>query len=161
MQNAKDSFYMALRTRLVAINPERITLLRGASRPGILVEDAEAPLSVVPNDIFILRWQGLGVDVTQPTELVACQCEISYQTCGTQEFGGLDRGRKMTAMDGEILSMLRPFYTAKLNYTASPAKQLLSNVFWSTPVMGPLCTQRDKLSRSASVTIYSFEEQGE
>jgi len=161
MQNAKDSFYMALRTRLVAINPERTTLLRGASRPGILVEDAEAPFSVIPNDIFILRWQGLGMDVTQSTDLAASQCEISYQTCGTQEFGGLDRGRKMTVMDGEILSILRPFYTAKLNYSASPAKQLLSNVFWSAPVIGPLCVQRYKLSRSALVTIYSFEEKGE
>jgi hypothetical protein len=28
MQNAKDSFYMALRTRLAAINPERTILLR-------------------------------------------------------------------------------------------------------------------------------------
>ena len=43
MQNAKDSFYMALRTRLAAINPERTILLRGAARPGILVEEAEAP----------------------------------------------------------------------------------------------------------------------
>jgi hypothetical protein len=36
MQNAKDSFYVALRTRLVAINPERTILLRAAVRPGIL-----------------------------------------------------------------------------------------------------------------------------
>ena len=42
MQNAKDSFYMALRTRLAAINPERTVLLRGTIRPGILVEEAEA-----------------------------------------------------------------------------------------------------------------------
>jgi len=34
MQNAKDSFYMALRTRLATINPERTILLRGALRPG-------------------------------------------------------------------------------------------------------------------------------
>ncbi len=39
MQNAKDSFYMALRTRLAAINPERTILLRGAVRPGILAEE--------------------------------------------------------------------------------------------------------------------------
>ena len=32
MQNAKDSFYMALRTRLTTINPERTILLRGAVR---------------------------------------------------------------------------------------------------------------------------------
>ena len=48
MQNAKDSFYMALRTRLVAINPSRTILLRGAVRPGILVEEAEAPFPQLP-----------------------------------------------------------------------------------------------------------------
>ncbi len=34
MQNAKDSFYMALRTRLTAINPERTILLRGSRAAG-------------------------------------------------------------------------------------------------------------------------------
>ena len=63
MQNAKDSFYIALRTRLAAINPERTILLRGAVRPGILVEEAEAPFSQIPNDVFVLRWLGLGVDM--------------------------------------------------------------------------------------------------
>jgi hypothetical protein len=63
MQNAKDSFYMALRTRLTTINPERTILLRGAVRPGILVEEAEAPFSQLPNDVFVLRWLGLGVDM--------------------------------------------------------------------------------------------------
>jgi hypothetical protein len=63
MQNAKDSFYMALRTRLAAINPKRTILLRGAVRPGILVEEAEAPFSQFPSDVFVLRWLGLGVDL--------------------------------------------------------------------------------------------------
>ena len=60
MQNAKDSFYMALRTRLTSINPERTVLLRGAVRPGIVVEEAEAPFSQIPNDVFVLRWLGFG-----------------------------------------------------------------------------------------------------
>ena len=63
MQNAKDSFYMALRTRLAALNPERTILLRGAVRPGILVEEAEAPFASCPSDVFVLRWLGLGVDM--------------------------------------------------------------------------------------------------
>ena len=52
MQNAKDSFYMALRTRLASINPERTVLLRGTVRPAILVEEAEAPFSQLPSDVF-------------------------------------------------------------------------------------------------------------
>ena len=71
MQNAKDSFYMALRTRLAAINPERTILLRGTVRPGILVEEAEAPFSQFPNDVFVLRWLGLGVDMDLASTMAA------------------------------------------------------------------------------------------
>ena len=97
MQNAKDSFYMALRARLTAINPERTILLRGAVRPGILVEEAEAPFSQLPSDVFVLRWTGLGADMDLASTMAAEQCEITYQTCGTQSFGGLDRGRALSA----------------------------------------------------------------
>ena len=53
--------------------------------------------------------------------MVAEQCEMLYQTCGTQSFGGLDRGRALSAMDEELVAMLQPFYTPKLNYTAHAA----------------------------------------
>src|SRR5436305_4980578 len=120
MQNAKDSFYMALRSRLAAINPERTILLRGAVRPGILVEEAEAPFGQLPADVFVLRWLGLGSDVNLVDPLIAAECEILYQTCGCQSFGGLDRGRALSAMDTEILAILQPFSTPKLSFTATP-----------------------------------------
>jgi hypothetical protein len=161
MQNAKDSFYMALRTRLATINPERTILLRGAVRPGILAEEAEAPFSQPPNDVFVLRWLGLGVDFDLGSTMAAEQCEVIYQTCGTQSFGGLDRGRSLSEMDEELTAMVQPFYTAKLNYTTTPPAAMLTNVFWDEPGFGPLVTQRDLLSRSAKVMVYSYQEQGE
>jgi hypothetical protein len=161
MQNAKDSFYMALRARLAAINPERTILLRGALRPGILVEEAEAPFSQLPNDVYVLRWSGLGVDFDQTSAMAAAQCEILYQTCGTQSFGGLDRGRVMSEMDEEVAAMMQPFYTPKLNYTATPPAAMLTNVFWNEPRFSPIVTQRDLLSRSANLLVYSYQEQGE
>ena len=161
MQNAKDSFYMALRTRLTAINPERTILLRGAVRPGILVEEAEAPFSQLPNDVFVLRWLGLGVDVDLATVMVGEECEILYQTCGTQSFGGLDRGRLLSEMDEELTAMLQPFHTPKLNYAATPPAAMLTQVFWDEPDLAPIVVQRDRLSRSARVTTYSYQEQGE
>ncbi len=161
MQNAKDSFYMALRTRLTAINPERTILLRGSVRPGILVEEAEAPFSQLPNDVYVLRWLGLGTDVDLGSAMAAEQCELLYSTCGTQSFGGLDRGRMLSAMDEEVMAMMQPFHTPKLNYTATPPAPLLTQVFWDEPSFGPLVTQRDLLSRSATVTVYSYQEQGE
>jgi hypothetical protein len=161
MQNAKDSFYMALRTRLVAINPERTILLRGAVRPGILVEEAEASFSQFPNDVFVLRWLGLGVELDLDTTMVAEECEIVYQTCGTQSYGGLDRGRSLSSMDEELVAILQLFSTPKLNYTATPAAAMLTKVFWDEPVLGPVTVQQDQLSRSVKLMVYSYQEQGE
>ncbi|MGC9158286.1 MAG: hypothetical protein ACP5FH_04795 [Terracidiphilus sp.] len=160
MQNAKDSFYMALRTRLVAINPQRTILLRGAVRPGILVEEAEAPFSQLLNDVFVLRWLGMGVDMDLASTMVAEQCEILYQTCGTQSFGGLDRGRLLSEMDEELVAMCRPFFTPKLNYTGTPPTAMLTKVFWDEPGFGPIVIQRDRLTRTANLVIYSYQEQG-
>jgi hypothetical protein len=161
MQNAKDSFYMALRAQLAAINPERTILLRGAVRPGILVEEAEAPFTQLPADVFVLRWLGLGTDLNLDSALIAAECEIIYQTCGCQSYGGLDRGRALSAMDEELLSMLQAFSTPKLNFTATPPAALLTQVFWDEPGFGPVVTQRDRLSRSVKVMVYSYQEQGE
>ena len=160
MQNAKDSFYMALRNRLAALNPERTITLRGAIRPGILVEEAEAPFNQLPNDVFIVRWLGVGGDVDQASTLVAEECEIIYNTCGCQSFGGLDRGRALTQMDAELLGILQPFSTPKVSYSAQPPASLLTQVFWDEPVFSPAITQRDRLTRSAKVMVYSYQEAG-
>jgi len=161
MQNAKDSFYMALRTRLAAINPERTILLRGTVRPGILVEEAEAPFNQLPSDVFVLRWLGLGTDLDLSSAMAAAECEILYQTCGTQSFGGLDRGRSLGQMDEELVAMLQPFHTSKLSYLATPPAAMLTQVFWDEPAFTPAVTQRDLLSRSAKLMVYSYQEQGE
>lgn len=161
MQNAKDSFYMALRTRLATINPERTVMLRGALRPGILVEEAEAPFSQLPNDVFVLRWLGLGADLELDTAMLATECEVIYQSCGTQSFGGLDRGRLLSEMDEELVAMLQPFTTPKVNYVTQPPVTMLTQVFWDEPVFTPIVVQRDRITRSARITVYSYQEQGE
>jgi hypothetical protein len=101
------------------------------------------------------------VDFDLGTAMVAEQCEVIYQTSGTQSFGGLDRGRSLSAMDEELTAMVQPFYTPKLNYTATPPALMMTNVFWDEPGFGPIVAQRDLLSRSAKVMVFSFQEQGE
>ncbi len=161
MQNAKDSFYLALRSRLAAINPERTILLRGTVRPGILVAEAEASPALPPSDVFVLNWSALGVDMDLASTMIAEECEISYSTSGTQAFGGLDRGRLLTAMDAELLAILQPFYTPKINYKVQPAVAMQTQVFWDEPSFTPVNAHRDRLSRSAKVMVYSYQEQGE
>jgi hypothetical protein len=93
--------------------------------------------------------------------MAVAECEIVYQTCGTQSFGGLDRGRSLSAMDEELLAILQPFYTPKLNYTAQPPVVTLTGIFWDEPSLAPIVVQRDRLTRSAKVIVYSYQEQGE
>ena len=161
MQNAKDSFYMTLRSRLITINPDRTTLLRGTVRPGIFVEEAEAPFSQLPDDIFVLRWLNLGIDVNLGSTMAAAECEIIYQTCGTISYAGLDRGRMLSAMESELVSMLQPFFAPKCNYAVQPPVTMLTQIFWDEPIFTPIVAQRDRLTRSAKVLVYSYQEQGE
>jgi hypothetical protein len=57
--------------------------------------------------------------------------------------------------------MLAPFHTPKLNYTATPPTAMLTQVFWDEPGFAPITVLRDRLSRSAKVMVYSYQEQGE
>lgn len=158
MQKAKDSFYMTLRTRLAAINANRTILLRGTERPGILVEEAEASSGALPSDVFVLRWMGLGAEIDLATTMTVEECEIAYQTSGSESFGGLDRGRAMTTMDAELLAILSPYKTAQVDYSTTTPTTLLTQVFWDEPAFGSLVAQRDRLSRAVKVMVYSYEE---
>jgi len=160
MQNAKDSFYMALRTRLAAINPDRTILIRGTVRPGILIEEAEAPFAQHPLDVFILRWLNVDADTALPTT-VSQECELAYQTAGTQTFGGLDRGRILSKMDAELRSMVAPLRTMKSNFSSNPPEELSTQVFWNEPIFGTAVTQRERIGRTVKVRVYSYMEEGE
>jgi hypothetical protein len=93
--------------------------------------------------------------------MAAAQCEIDYQSCGTQAFGGLDRGRALSRMDEELLAMLQPFHAPKMNYSATPPAAMLTQVFWDEPALAPVVAQRDRLSRTATVMVLSYQEPGE
>jgi hypothetical protein len=161
MQNAKDTFYVTLRNRLATLNPNRTMLLRGVLRPGILVEEAEAVAPMPPADVFVLRWTTLGTDVNLPLVLARLECEILYTTGGTQAASGLDRGRALEEMDAEMLGLLSPNCAPKMNYTQAPPGQMNTPVFWTPAIFTPAVTLRDRLSRSAKVTVFAYQEPGE
>lgn len=161
MQNAKDTFYVTLRNRLATLNPNRTMLLRGVQRPGILVEEAEAVVPMLPSDVFVLRWTALSTDINLPLVLARLDCEILYATGGTQAASGLDRGRALEEMDAEVLGLLSPNCAPKMNYTQTPPVQLNTPVFWSAADFTPAVTLRDRLSRSAQVTVFAYQEPGE
>jgi hypothetical protein len=161
MQNAKDTFYITLRSRMASVNPARTMMLRAVSRPGILVSEAEAPVTQPLLDAFALSWTGLQADVQLPAILAQMSCEIQYSSAGTQTNAGLDRGRTMTEMDYEVLKLLYPYSAQKMNYTMNPVAAMETMVFWSEPEFGPIVALRDRLSRTVKVTVFAFQEQGE
>lgn len=161
MQNAKDTFYVTLRNRLVALNPARTMILRAVTRPGILVLEAEAPMPQPALDAFALRWTSLETDLQMPAVFTRMTCEISYATAGSAGNAGLDRGRALEEMDGELVKMLYPFAAQKMNYATNPATTMNTQLFWSDPEFGPATTDRDRLSRTARVSVCAFQEQGE
>lgn len=161
MQNAKDSFYIALRNRLAQINPQRIVMLRATQRPGLLMEEAEAVVPETPNDVFVIRWTDASLDTTLDSVLEKQTCEISYATSGSSGASGLDRGRALAEMDRELQSMTSPLYTQKYRYAVTPAVAMQTQVFWSTPRLGAVMSLRDRLTRIATVDLFSFQEPGE
>jgi hypothetical protein len=161
MQNAKDSFYLALRNRLVVVNPARTMLLRGVLRPSILVEEAEPYTAKALPDLFLLRWTALAQNQALPEALVTLECEIHYVTDGTQTGGGLDRGRMLEKMDADLTAMLAPPSTPKQDSTQTPAVVMQTLVFWTDPVFTASILTRDRIGRVATVTVYSYQEQGE
>jgi hypothetical protein len=38
---------------------------------------------------------------------------------------------------------------------------MLTQVFWDEPVFSPIVPQRDRISRTVKVLVYSYQEQGE
>lgn len=161
MQNAKDSFYIALRNRLQVLNPARTVRVRGVQRASLLVEDAEAPMMEALEDAFVLRWTTVAPVEGIPSTLLALGCEMRYETSGTLANAGLDRGRALSEMDRELMAILEPSWVPKMQYSSVPAVKLLTNIFWTEPEFEATTIDRNALQRVAKITVYTFLEAGE
>ena len=167
MQNAKDTFFEVLRGRLAALNPDRTVAVRGAERPGVLVDENEMVASSPLPDCFHLRWVSGEVDGLGAMPLVTLGCEVWYATGGTALQGGFDRGRALAAMDAELMAAVQqvPQNAAKNDYRglangAGPTA-MGTRVWWSDLAMGPVKVDRDRVTRMGTVTVMSYQEAGE
>jgi hypothetical protein len=167
MQNAKDTFYVTLQARLAALNPARTMVLRGVTRPGTLVEENELATGTVVPDVFRLEWTGLGVESAGALPLAAMECVIAYCTDGTAGNAGMDRGRLLAQMDAELETALRaePRAVTKMNYSAAGVGvapvAMATNIFWADPVFGAAAFADGRLTRTATVQVFAFQEAGE
>ncbi|QMV18841.1 hypothetical protein GOB94_09215 [Granulicella sp. 5B5] len=167
MQNAKDTFYEVLRNRIAALNPGRTTVVRGITRPAILVEENELPTEFHLPDCFRVRWLQMSADANGCMPLMMLPCAIEYETPGTSANGGMDRGRTLAALDGELLAVLNqwPQSAQKNNYTplsnGQPAAPMAANIWWGEPAFGAIEVKQDRLARTVTVVVMSYQEAGE
>lgn len=173
MQFTKDSFYMTLLNRLVALNPQQTITLNGTTRSALVVAENELVVPVVPlPDAFYIEWGAAAPVDGQIGDhaLLAMACVITYHTFGTVE-SGVDRGRALAALDMELLSICQPPWTSKRDYTQTPSIDLGTRIFWTQPEFGkvsgseaarneglPRGTEGVRLERSVSLKVFSFSE---
>lgn len=160
MQATKDSFYVALRTRLAAANPQRTVTIDGASRPGIVVVENERPVSgPAACDVFYLHWGSVKTLPMPGSTLCAMECTISYSTAGTSANGGEDRGRMLAAMDSDLLAIVAPRQTAKCDYGNGTGFALGSTLFWTQPVLSEAAGESPVYAgRKAALIVYFYPE---
>lgn len=161
MQSAKDTFYITLRDRLAAINPSRTIALRGAVRTAVVVAENELVAATNPSEAFVLTWLDLAIDSSEPLPLHTLLCEIAYATRGTAENSGMDRGRVLDAMDGELRTILQPASAVKQGFDTIPAATHGTNIFWSEPGFGKTVTKDGQIARTAQVSVFALQEAGD
>jgi hypothetical protein len=170
MQFAKDSFFLALQSRLAALNPALTVTVNGATVPAIVVVENMPPTSGEPQpNAFYVEWGAANVvdGHAGSGALMSVECVISYYTFGTV-VSMVDRGRALAQLDDGLLGICQPPNTEKMDYTQAPAADLGTKVFWSQPVfeekqksaVEDLAEKHDdgRVERTARLTVFFFSE---
>lgn len=159
MQATKDSFYVTLRDRLAQANPGRTITVDGVKRPAIVVAENDKPSVVVRlHDAYYLEWGAAHVVRPAISTLMAMACTVSYSSAGTEQNGGLDRGRALGSLEAELLGLCSPAVVQKNDYTSGTPVYLCSNIFWSQPTFSPAKAGPGCVGREASITVYFYPE---
>ncbi|HSA93469.1 MAG TPA: hypothetical protein VLE48_10695 [Terriglobales bacterium] len=162
MQFAKDTFYVALRDRLAALNPARIVFLDGVNRPAVIVAENEPATSTgALLDAFYVVWGAVRAVESAARSLrplLALDCAIVYRTRGTDDMSGVDRGRMLATLDIELLQIFSPHGAPKLDYTQTAPIDLGTSVFWLPPQLAEPVNVGGELRRTARTTVYFFPE---
>jgi hypothetical protein len=160
MQAAKDTFLKTLATRLAVVNSTRTVTVDGASRPAVLTVENETEMPAGTQlESFLLQWEGSSRAAPEGP-LMYVDCKVSYGSEGTDDMLGTDRGRVVTAMDGELRQISEPNFTAKCDYTQTPPAAVGTNIFWTQPVLAAPTSANGVLMRAAAMRLFFFLEVG-
>jgi hypothetical protein len=159
MQATKDSFYITLRDRLAEIDPTLTIEIDGATRPAIVVLENEPTHPVTLEDnVFYIEWGGVRSVHPESSTLAAMDCVITYSAAGQVETGGVSRGRKLAALDADLLAICMPGQTHKYDYSSGTPVELGSYIFWLAPEIKPGKTDPLRVTRNAYLTIFFYPE---
>lgn len=159
MQTTKDTFYVALRDRLVQFDPQLTITIDGATRPAIVVVENEPPSSLErQNDAFYIEWGMARAVHTASSTLMAMDCTISYTSAGDVNTGGVGRGRDLGRLDTDLLAICAPAQAYKCDYSSGPPTQLGSYIFWSIPEVTTVKTEAARTGHEAHITIWFYPE---
>ena len=165
LQGLKDAFYATLRDRIAAGNAGRTAVVRGVVRPGVIVSENELPGAGVDGistvECFCLRWTELNVDAQG---LARMRAEIRYATDGSVGAGGMDRGRALAAMDGELRAAVTaaPQNAAAFEVSEAVAGAAVeaasgARIFWGDCVFGVAAMKGERMERTATVEVFGYE----
>ncbi len=159
MQATKDTFYVALRDRLVQVDPNLTTVIDGAKRPAIVVAENEPPSACSRQDeTFHLDWGGARPVQPATSTLMAMDCTVSYTCVGESDSGGVGRGRGLGALDADLLAICAPGQAHKNDYSSGSAVDLGSYIFWRAPQLEPLKVEAKQVGHQAQVTVFFYPE---
>lgn len=159
MQPTKDSFYVALRDRLVATDPSRTVTLDGASRPAIAVVENEPPAGApLLCDAFYLHWGNARPASASTGTLMAVDCTLSYFTKGSVQNASLDRGRDLAALDSDLLAICLPPRAPKYDYSSGSPVALGSTIFWTQPMFNAAKSTPPYVGRDVTLTVFFYPE---
>ncbi|HZD31872.1 MAG TPA: hypothetical protein VE779_09450 [Candidatus Angelobacter sp.] len=159
MQATKDSFYMTLRGRLAQVYPARTITVDGVTRPALVVVENDKPsVSARQHDAFYMDWGEAHAVRPAISGLMAMMCTISYASAGTDQNGGLDRGRALGELESELLGICTPSVARKCDCTGANPVDLGSSIFWTTPGFRAMKADPNCVAREASLKVYFYPE---
>jgi hypothetical protein len=159
MQATKDTFYVTLRDRLAQAYPSRTIDVSGSPRPALVVVENDKPsVTAKQNDAFYLEWGDAHAVRPAISTLMALACKVTFATAGTEQNGGLDRGRALAEMQSELLAITTPSNVRKSHWTGANQVDLGSTVFWAGPTFRAIAAAAKCVAGEAAFTVYFFPE---
>ena len=159
MQATKDSFYVTMRDRLAQAYPDRTITVSGITRPAIVVVENDKPsVTARQHDAFYSGWPDAWPVQPAISNLMAIVCSVSYASAGSEQNGGLDRGRAAAELESELLAICSPRAVRKSDWTGTDSSDLGSSIFWTVPTFRAAESSASCVAREPSVTVYFYPE---